>query len=92
MVGQSGSGKSTLLNMVGCIDQPTKGEIFFDKIETTKHNLEDLNSLRLLNIGFIFQSFNLIPVLSVYENVELPLLFRNMNKRKHFIICLYGIK
>ena len=82
VAGPSGSGKSTLLNMIGCIDQPTIGEIFFDKIEITKHNLEDLNNLRLLNIGFIFQSFNLIPVLSVYENVELPLLFRNMCKRK----------
>lgn len=81
VAGPSGSGKSTLLNMVGCIDQPTKGQIFFDNIETTKHSLEDLNSLRLLNIGFIFQSFNLIPVLSVYENIELPLLFRNMDKR-----------
>jgi putative ABC transport system ATP-binding protein len=74
--GPSGSGKSTLLNLLGCIDKPTAGTLFFDGVDITNTSLEDLNDLRLHKLGFIYQSFNLIPVLTAYENVELPLIFK----------------
>jgi len=74
VIGASGSGKSTLLNMIGCIDHPDSGSIKFDATEVTKLSDDALSRLRNHKIGFIFQSFNLIPVLSVQENVELPLL------------------
>lgn len=74
VIGASGSGKSTLLNMVGCIDDPDHGSIKVDGTEVTTLADDDKSRLRNRKIGFIFQSFNLVPVLSVYENVELPLL------------------
>jgi putative ABC transport system ATP-binding protein len=73
VVGASGSGKSTLLNMIGCIDTPTSGRILLDGIDVNKLSDDHRSDLRNQKIGFIFQSFNLIPVLSVFENVELPL-------------------
>lgn len=77
VVGASGSGKSTLLNMIGCIDEPTSGKIILDGVDV--HSLDDnrKSDLRNRKIGFIFQSFNLVPVLDVYENVELPLLINS---------------
>lgn len=77
VIGASGSGKSTLLNMIGCIDQPDHGIIKIDNIEVTNLSDNDKSRLRNRKIGFIFQTFNLIPVLSVYENVELPLLINS---------------
>lgn len=74
VIGASGSGKSTLLNMIGCIDQPDAGVIKIDNVEVTNLSDNDKSRLRNRKIGFIFQTFNLVPVLSVYENVELPLL------------------
>lgn len=74
VIGASGSGKSTLLNMIGCIDQPDKGVVKIDNIEVTNLSDNDKSRLRNKKIGFIFQTFNLVPVLTVYENVELPLL------------------
>lgn len=74
LAGASGSGKSTMLNLIGCLDKPTKGEIWIDDIEINKFKEKQLNNIRLHKIGFVFQSFNLIPVLNIYENVELPLL------------------
>ena len=71
--GSSGSGKSTLLNLIGCLDKPTSGTVEIDGQLTDKLSQSELNSLRLNKIGFIFQAFNLIASLSVYENVELPL-------------------
>jgi len=73
IMGPSGSGKTTLLNLIGCLDTPTSGEIIYNG--TPLHNLDEneLSDYRKENIGFIFQSYNLIPVLSVLENVELPL-------------------
>lgn len=73
VIGASGSGKSTLLNMIGCIDDPDSGQILVDGIDVTKLSDDDKSRLRNRKIGFIFQSFNLIPVLTVQENVELPL-------------------
>ena len=74
IVGPSGSGKSTVLNLLGCLDKPTDGKVIIDGIDVTKLNTTALANFRGENIGFIFQSFNLIPVLSVYENIEYPLI------------------
>ncbi|MEO0228823.1 MAG: ABC transporter ATP-binding protein [candidate division WOR-3 bacterium] len=73
VVGPSGSGKTTLLNIIGCIDKPTSGEILMEGNLLTEKSPEELAKLRRHYFGFIFQSFNLIPVLNVYENVELAL-------------------
>jgi putative ABC transport system ATP-binding protein len=72
IAGPSGSGKTTLLNLVGCLDTPTEGTVFFDGVDISTLDLTQRAYLRNEKIGFIFQSFNLIPVLNVYENVELP--------------------
>ncbi|QOY53891.1 ABC transporter ATP-binding protein [Candidatus Sulfurimonas marisnigri] len=74
IVGPSGSGKSTVLNLLGCLDKPTDGKIFIDETDVTQLDTTALANFRGENIGFIFQSFNLIPVLSVYENIEYPLI------------------
>ena len=76
IAGPSGSGKSTLLNLVSAIDSPTTGEVLIDGVNLKDLNDNDLSDLRANKIGFIFQTFNLIPVLSAYENVEFPLLFK----------------
>jgi len=81
IIGQSGSGKSTLLNLIGCIDKPTSGSITVCDQDITKLNDNDLSDFRAKNIGFIFQSYNLIPVLSVFENVEYPLLLTKTPKQ-----------
>lgn len=77
LIGASGSGKSTLLNLLGCLDGPDQGSIVFDGQETTTMSEFQQSRLRNEKIGFIFQSFNLVPVLNVFENVELPLLIRD---------------
>ncbi|WP_413289748.1 ABC transporter ATP-binding protein [Bdellovibrio sp. HCB337] len=76
LIGKSGSGKSTLLNLVGCIDSPDSGQILFEGKDITHIDEISKSSLRNHKIGFIFQSFNLIPVLNVFENVELPLVIQ----------------
>jgi putative ABC transport system ATP-binding protein len=76
LIGKSGSGKSTLLNLVGCIDRPDSGQILFEGIDLCKLTENERSRLRNSKIGFIFQSFNLIPVLNVYENIELPLIIQ----------------
>jgi putative ABC transport system ATP-binding protein len=75
IMGPSGCGKSTLLNIVGLLDNPTGGELYFDGTEVSKFRERQRTNLRRGNIGFVFQSFNLIDELTVYENVELPLLY-----------------
>lgn len=74
IAGPSGSGKTTLLNIIGCIDTPTTGKVFIDDVEVTGRSANELADLRAHTTGFIFQSFNLFPVLSAAENVEYPLL------------------
>jgi putative ABC transport system ATP-binding protein len=76
IAGPSGSGKTTLLNLIGCLDRPTAGCIIIDNIDITRLKERELAKIRSWNISFIFQSFNLIQVLSVYENVQLPLILR----------------
>ena len=75
VMGPSGCGKSTLLNIIGLLDNPTEGELFFDGTEVARFKERQRTNLRKGNIGFVFQSFNLIDELTVYENVELPLLY-----------------
>jgi len=75
IMGPSGCGKSTLLNILGLLDNPTDGEYFFMNQEVAKFSEKQRASLRKKNIGFVFQSFNLIDELTVFENVELPLLY-----------------
>jgi putative ABC transport system ATP-binding protein len=76
IAGPSGSGKTTLLNLIGCVDTPTSGTVAVGGKDTSKLSERALTDLRLHTIGFIFQSFNLVPVLSLYQNVELPLLLQ----------------
>ncbi len=82
IAGPSGSGKTTLLNLVGCVDTPTSGTVVVDGHDTSTLSERRLTELRLRTIGFIFQSFNLVPVLSVFQNVELPLLLQGGTTRR----------
>jgi len=80
IAGPSGSGKSTLLNLIGCIDTPTSGKIYIADRDVSGKTPDELARLRARSIGFIFQTFNLLPVLSAEENVEYPLLqFRELS-------------
>lgn len=82
LVGPSGSGKSTLLNMMGGLDEPTTGSVIIDGIEITNLPENKLIDFRLHNIGFVFQSFNLIPVLTAKENVGFVLQLQNVSKKE----------
>ena len=82
LMGPSGSGKSTLLHIIAGIDRPTSGECFVQGIDVARLNESQLADWRNQNVGFVFQTFNLIPVLTAYENVELPLLLTSLNRRK----------
>jgi putative ABC transport system ATP-binding protein len=82
IAGPSGSGKSTMLNMFGCIDLPSEGKVLIDGTEVDTLNDKELTRYRRSKIGFIFQSFNLIPVLNVFENIEFPLLLNKSLDRK----------
>ncbi len=83
IAGPSGSGKSTMLNMFGCIDVPSEGTVRIAGTETGKMSDKELTRYRRTKISFIFQSFNLIPVLNVYENIEFPLLLqRSIGKKE----------
>ncbi len=78
IAGPSGSGKSTLLNLIGCIDKPTAGRILIDGVDTSTLNPTRTTALRRTKIGFVFQTFNLIPVFTAAENVEFPLLVQGI--------------
>ncbi|MBU0994174.1 MAG: ABC transporter ATP-binding protein [Proteobacteria bacterium] len=82
IIGPSGSGKTTLLNIIGCIDRPSDGTIQVGGREITDLNDNELTDLRLYKIGFIFQTFNLIPVLNTLENVEFPILLMKKHTKK----------
>ncbi len=78
IMGASGCGKSTLLNIIGLLDAPNEGSYLFDETEVANFNEKERSSLRKANIGFVFQNFNLIDELTVYENVELPLIYNKV--------------
>ncbi|GAB1481871.1 ABC transporter ATP-binding protein [Treponema sp.] len=89
IAGPSGSGKSTILNLIGCIDTPSGGRVEIDGMDISRLNDKELTILRHQTLGFIFQSFNLIPVLNVFENIEFPLLLgakpEAKSKRKEWV-------
>jgi len=82
LAGPSGSGKTTLLNLIGCIDKPNGGRVVIDGVDVTAVPLHRLAATRRDALGYIFQTFNLIPVLTAYENVEYPLLLQNVGRRE----------
>ena len=82
IIGQSGSGKSTLMNMLGCLDIPTSGTYILNGQDVSQMEDNELSDIRNKEIGFIFQGFNLIPNLTAFENVELPLIYRGVSKHK----------
>lgn len=85
IIGTSGSGKSTLLNMLGGLDRPTSGSVRVDKFELGKLKDEDLTVFRRQRIGFIFQNYNLVPVLNVYENIAMPIQLDGKKPDQKFI-------
>ena len=86
IMGPSGSGKSTILNLIGALDTPTKGKVFINGKDISKLSENALTNLRRREIGFIFQFYNLIPVLSAFENVELPLMILGISKRENALV------
>ncbi len=97
IVGPSGSGKTTLLNLIGGLDNPTSGQVELDGKDIGDFNESALMDFRLHNIGFVFQSYNLIPVLTAKENVEFIMLLQNipkaeMEKRAHQLLLLVGLE
>jgi len=90
IAGPSGSGKTTLLNLIGCLDKPTSGKVFLDGDDVERLSDNKLSRLRAERIGFIFQAFNLIPVLSAFENIEYPLLLKGVPRgsRKKKVLAM----
>lgn len=95
VVGTSGSGKSTLLHIMGGLDRPTTGEVIVKGMELSKMDDEQLTIFRRHNIGFVFQNYNLIPILNVYENIILPLELDSCNADQRFmdeVVNMLGIQ
>ncbi|CAH8712991.1 ABC transporter ATP-binding protein [Paenibacillus thiaminolyticus] len=91
IIGPSGSGKSTLMNMMGCLDTPTSGTYWLDGQEVSKLSGNQLADIRNRKIGFIFQSFYLLPALTAMENVELPLIYRGMPAKKRHELAMQAL-
>ncbi len=83
IMGPSGSGKSTLFNMIGALDKPTSGRVFIDEVDVAQLDAYELAWLRCRKIGYIFQTFNLIQVMTAIENVTLPMVFAGMNRDEY---------
>ncbi len=92
LAGPSGSGKSTLLNLIGTLDRPTKGDILHDGRLVTKLDADQLSDFRLGALGFVFQAYNLIAVLTAVENVEYPLILRGMGAQERRAQALQALK
>src|SRR5215210_6519074 len=82
IIGPSGSGKSTLMHLLGCLDTPTTGSMHIDGIDVSRATSNRLAELRNQKIGFVFQSFNLLPKLTVLQNVELPMIYSGVSARE----------
>ncbi len=91
IIGPSGSGKSTLMNMIGCLDVPTSGKYWIDGVEGSMMGDNDLADLRNHKIGFIFQQYNLLPKLTAYENVELPLIYKGISSSKRYKLAMEAL-
>lgn len=92
IAGASGSGKSTLMNLLGCLDVQTSGDYFLDGTSVRELGEKKLSQIRNREIGFIFQSFNLIPALTARENVELPLMYRGMSKNVRSELAAHALQ
>lgn len=92
IIGHSGSGKSTLMNMLGCLDVPTSGNYYLNGKDVSNMTDDELSDVRNVEIGFIFQGFNLIPNLTAKENVELPLIYRGVSKKEREDLAVESLK
>ena len=92
IMGPSGSGKSTLMNIIGCLDKPTKGLYYLDGEEIGKYNDKELSYVRNKSIGFVFQTFNLLPRQTALDNVGLPLQYAKVPKRERKEKCLRALE
>ena len=92
IIGQSGSGKSTLMNLLGCLDTPTQGEYLLDGEPVSSLSDRQLSAIRNRQIGFVFQSFHLIPGLSALENVELPLMYRGIPRLRRRALAVLALE
>jgi len=89
--GPSGSGKTTFLNMIGCLDKPSEGEIYFNGDKLNDRSQKELSLIRRYNVGFVFQSYNLIPVLTAYENVEFAIKLLNNRSKQEIKEKVYDV-
>lgn len=92
IVGQSGSGKSTCMNIIGCLDIPTEGEYFLGGHNVGEMNKNQLAEIRNKMLGFIFQQYNLLPKMSILENVEVPLMYAGISRSKRHVIAMEALK
>lgn len=92
IVGQSGSGKSTCMNIIGALDLPSEGEYLLTGLNITRYDEDQLAQIRNRTLGFIFQQYNLIPKLNVYENVELPLIYANVPEKERYEKVIHALE
>lgn len=92
IIGQSGSGKSTFMNMLGCLDVPTSGRYYLNGTDVSEMSDNELSEVRNREIGFIFQGFNLIANLNAIENVELPLIYRGIDRKTRHQLAIDSLK
>ncbi|MDD3436786.1 MAG: ABC transporter ATP-binding protein [Candidatus Gastranaerophilales bacterium] len=92
IMGASGSGKSTFMNMLGCLDKPTSGSYFLDRIDVMKLSSDQLADIRNLKLGFVFQGFNLISRTSALENVEMPMIYKGIAHEERLLRAKEALK